>query len=88
MLAENLGPAILAVAEHGGDELALLVGRRSGLARRHRSLLLRARTLNRFEAADQDARVDAERPGDQPDDDETADADTAAAHAAAAHHRS
>jgi hypothetical protein len=63
--AEDVAPHVLGGADHGGDEIALVIGWRALLCRRRLTLsLLLGRPLNDFSAADQDARVDAEKPAD------------------------
>src|ERR1700682_3969239 len=91
---ENFTPAIVDLAEDAGDHAAHLVGRRPGLGGPGPAIGLIAGCMaaagQNFRAADQDARIDAERVADQAKDDDGADAEPAAAHrnaeaAAAAH---
>src|SRR5260221_5349200 len=62
--AEHLGPAIVDLAEHAGDEITHLVFRRAGRPRRGRIVALilcgRSAAAENFRAADQNAWIDAE----------------------------
>src|SRR5262252_148236 len=77
---EDVGPLCVDVAEDRGDESADIVARLAGAPRlpaRHRLLDVRAAGQN-FGAADQNARIDAERPADQAQHHDGADPETAA----------
>src|SRR5580704_376801 len=84
-LLENLPPSVLVLGQHLADEtarfvrgLAALRGR-PALDRRLVGLLIGRRiAIEDFRAADQQARIDAERPADKPKHHDGADADAAA----------
>src|SRR6185312_5029924 len=80
-LLEHIAPDVLGVAEHGGDELAGPVARRASFARGLLvGLLIGATaTVEHLGAADQNARVDAERVTDDAEHDDRADAQATAA---------
>ena len=84
---ENLGPAVLGVAEHQGDELAGWIGRRTAADLRRWRALLRGRAAagQNLRAVQKHARVDTEVPADQADDNDRSDPEAArsAWHAAA-----
>jgi hypothetical protein len=77
---EHLPPDVLGLRQRRGDELAEPVVGNADLAgcRRARLFELGSAAVQHFEAADQDARIDAERPGEDADDDQSADAKAAA----------
>src|SRR5262249_26183212 len=78
---EDLLPAVLHVAEHGGDELPFLVLGRAGLARPglvSRPLVARSAAGQDLGAADQEARIDPQRPPDEPEHHDRPDAQAAA----------
>ena len=79
---EDLTPAIVDLAEDAGDHAAHLVGWRAGLDGSGSAIgfISLAAPGQNFRAADQDARIDAERVADQAKDDDGADAEPAAAH--------
>src|SRR5947208_13483685 len=81
---EDLTPAIVDLAEDAGDHAAHLVGWRAGLDGSGSAIgfISLAAPGQNFRAADQDARIDAERVADQAEDDDGdgADAEPAAAH--------
>src|SRR5262245_30963749 len=88
-LLEDLLPAVLGIAEDGGDELAHLVAGRAGvpLAVARGAFVLRlAPAAHHLGAADQEARIDAERPADEAEHHDGADPQAAGAarHAEAA----
>src|SRR5579862_2864002 len=73
--AEHVGPAILGIAKHRGDKILGLRG--LCIVRRRRAALLdhRAAAGKNFRAVDEDARIDAERPADQAENEDRADAE-------------
>ena len=93
---QDFAPHILVLPENGGHELADLVARGAGLALcmlgRGFCLAAAAHTVHHLGSADEDARVDPQREGDQAKYDDRADAEmaraktsaTAAEHPAAA----
>ncbi len=77
-LGEHRLPLLLGAAEHPADELARIVGRcPDAPAARRRLHLWLARAGQHFGAADQQARIDAERPTDEAENDDRADAEAA-----------
>lgn len=80
LLRQHLRPDVLVLRQHGRDEAAHLVLRRTGrfalLLRRGRAA---ADAADQLGAADQQARIDAERPAEKAEDHHRADADAAAA---------
>ncbi len=85
---EDLGPAVVDLAEHAGHEGAHLVGGRPTPAitrdtairadRTVHLLRLGAAAIDHLSAANQNAGIDAERPADQPEHDNRTDAEPAA----------
>jgi hypothetical protein len=80
ILGEDVPPLHLGAAEHLGDEAAHVVLRRAGAPRGRRRLLhlWLALAVQHLRAADQQARIDAERPADQAEDHDGTDAQAAA----------
>src|ERR1043165_1809175 len=80
-LLEGLRPHHVRTAQHARDELAHVVARGAGLARLARLLLIGLPAAGEdLRAADQQARVDAERIADDAEHHDGADAEPAAAH--------
>src|SRR5499426_3536413 len=78
--AQYLGPAVFGVAQHRGHELPHLIVGRTGLAWLRRGRLGGfAAARQDLGAADQQARVDPQRPADEAEDHNRADADAAPA---------
>src|SRR4051794_21883206 len=75
-LLEHVFPDDLGRAEDARDELAHLVARRAGLAGWLGLLLLVGAAADHLGAADQEARIDAERVADDAENDDGADAQT------------
>ena len=73
---ENVGPAVLGVAEHRGDKILGLGGARIVCGRRAALLHDRAAAGEDFRTVDQHTRIDAERPADQAENDDGADPET------------
>jgi hypothetical protein len=75
---ENFCPNVFGVAEHRGDELPGLIVWRAGAARFFAKRLFvtrrRAAAAQNFRAADQQTRIDAERPTDETEHNDRADA--------------
>src|SRR5499426_1449434 len=77
--AQYLGPAVFGVAQHRGHELPHLIVGRTGLAwLRRRRLGGVAAARQDLGAADEQARVDPQRPADEPEDHNRTDAKAAA----------
>src|SRR6185369_15656725 len=81
VLLENFLPGIFCVAENGSDKIAHLVGRLACRLPRLRlvGLLLVSAAVHNLSPADQNARVDTERPADQSENDDGSDPHAAAA---------
>src|SRR5579871_966741 len=80
---EYLAPAVVDLTQNTGDHAAHFVGRRAGLARGRAVGLIGRRAaaaVEDFRAADQDARINPERVGDQAKHDDGSDAEPATAH--------
>src|ERR1051325_3215545 len=68
LLLENVTPYHLGAAQHGGYELPGAIARCAGMRRRMvRRVIGMAAVAEDLRAADQEPRIDAERPADQPE---------------------
>jgi hypothetical protein len=75
LLGQNFRPDRLVGREHGGDELAHVIGGRPRLPRlRRRGLGARAHLVDHFGTADEKARINPERPADEAENDNCPDA--------------
>src|SRR3974390_3831937 len=77
--SEDVGPGVLGIAEHCRDKLSGRIGRRADApVARTILLLVRRATTDGLGAADQYARIDAERPSDQAEHDYCSNTESAA----------